>query len=651
MHLAMLVVSLGSSIIFTGVYPYLYSLDPNVLMIEYGIVVAADAAAQMIFAPLFGILIDRIKTVRPVVLICCTLFFLGNILYSLVGLFNRDNFFGAPLAKTRVWVMLFSRFVVGAGTALNSAGRYYVSSATLISERTTHISLLSLFQTLGFIIGPGIQAALTPIGPGDPMLEDGDFRFNMYTSTGYVSALTGVLCFTLFLPCIFKECYIAIKELEAIKKMASKEESKTTAREIVRRISRIHTPEFKLEPIDEEKEVEQAGEQAVKTQYLEPKRNKVLREFTRVSLVEAPIIRDPELDFVAKEKKESGDEEKKYPPMLPIIVSIYNYFAFLANFVLLETILTKLAMDQWGWSSEDAIARMGYVIMGAGAMSAFVFAGIGPLAKRFDERMLLIVLGIIPMILGRVVMFPIPGRPNPPLKQSVDCLDGQIIVNGTVCVYPESTTTALPYDGALDWVARAVVGTEEVGCSYEWCAHIPRIEVAQFMVGFVLATAGYPFCLSLSGSLYSKVIGSINPGFWLGLFATSGSIARVVGPLVVTEIYELWGTYALFIGVTATLVISFFLTILAYKSMVPESSVEKAENKDDKSKKSKVEENGKVAKSPDKLKLPEVVEENEEEEENNEKPEKDDKEDRDVDNKNSDNASPTSFKKLVVYDD
>ena len=47
--------------------------------------------------------------------------------------------------------------MVGAGTALNSAGRYYISSATLISERTTHISLLSLFQTLGFIMGPGIQ--------------------------------------------------------------------------------------------------------------------------------------------------------------------------------------------------------------------------------------------------------------------------------------------------------------------------------------------------------------------------------------------------------------------------------------------------------------------------------------------------------------
>merc|ERR1711935_593289 len=185
---------------------------------------------------------------------------------------------------------------------------------------------------------------------------------------------------------------------------------------------------------------------------------KILREFTRVSLVDAPFVRDPTLDFIAKEAKENAKEsgvvEKKYPPMIPIVVSIYNYFAFLANFVLLETILTKLAMDQWGWESDVAIQRMGFVIMGAGGMSIFVFAAIGPLSKRFDERTLLIALGILPMILGRVIMFPIPGQPNPPLKQSVDCFEGQIIVNGTYCVDADTTTA---FGAALDYAGRAVV--------------------------------------------------------------------------------------------------------------------------------------------------------------------------------------------------
>lgn len=191
-HFSLLIMSLGSSIILTGVYPYLVQLDPYVTMIEYGIVVACDAAAQMIFAPLFGMLVDRTKTVRPIALLCCLTFSGGNIMYALVGLFDRSSG-----SRIRVYMLMVARFIVGIGTGLNSAVRYYVSSATLISERTTHTSFLSLFQTIGFILGPGIQvlhflteratsniftprrnlpsvkdksflkAALTPIGPGE----------------------------------------------------------------------------------------------------------------------------------------------------------------------------------------------------------------------------------------------------------------------------------------------------------------------------------------------------------------------------------------------------------------------------------------------------------------------------------------------------
>ena len=60
-------------------------------------------------------------------------------------------------------------------------------------------------------------------------------------------------------------------------------------------------------------------------------------------------------------------------------------------------------------------------------------------------------------------------------------------------------------------LASPVSGDQPTGCSYQWCMEIPRIEIPQFMVGFVVATAAYPFCLTLSGSIYSKVLGNINP--------------------------------------------------------------------------------------------------------------------------------------------
>ena len=67
----------------------------------------------------------------------------------------------------------------------------------------------------------------------------------------------------------------------------------------------------------------------------------------------------------------------------------------------------------------------------------------------------------------------------------------------------------------------------------------------------------------------------------MGLFATSGSVARVVGPLVVTEIYEQFGTYVMFGAVTATLAVSLIFTLFSYTSLVPSHGKKKDENQTD----------------------------------------------------------------------
>ena len=69
-------------------------------------------------------------------------------------------------------------------------------------------------------------------------------------------------------------------------------------------------------------------------------------------------------------------------PVGPIVACLYNYFSFLCNFVLLETICVKLAMDMWGWGAQQAISNMGWMMMGAGACTLVVFCLIGPLSKR-----------------------------------------------------------------------------------------------------------------------------------------------------------------------------------------------------------------------------------------------------------------------------
>ena len=74
-------------------------------------------------------------------------------------------------------------------------------------------------------------------------------------------------------------------------------------------------------------------------------------------------------------------------PVGPIVACLYNYFSFLCNFVLLETICVKLAMDMWGWGAQQAISNMGWMMMGAGACTLVVFCLIGPLSKRYHNML------------------------------------------------------------------------------------------------------------------------------------------------------------------------------------------------------------------------------------------------------------------------
>ena len=92
-------------------------LEPDVNLIEYGVVVAADAAAQMLLSPILGVVIDRLKSVRLVCILCSVLFAAGNIFYALIGAFPRGD------VKLRVWMMFVARFIVGAGTTINASAR------------------------------------------------------------------------------------------------------------------------------------------------------------------------------------------------------------------------------------------------------------------------------------------------------------------------------------------------------------------------------------------------------------------------------------------------------------------------------------------------------------------------------------------------
>jgi MFS family permease len=80
---------------------------------EYGLVVASDAFAQMLFSPLFGIIADRMGRIRVVSMVCAATFCTGSAFYSLISLIPQE---ADGLHKPRVWATLTARFIVGIGT-------------------------------------------------------------------------------------------------------------------------------------------------------------------------------------------------------------------------------------------------------------------------------------------------------------------------------------------------------------------------------------------------------------------------------------------------------------------------------------------------------------------------------------------------------
>ena len=63
-------------------------------------------------------------------------------------------------------------------------------------------------------------------------------------------------------------------------------------------------------------------------------------------------------------------------------------------------------MDMWGWSSEEAVRYLSITNMIGASISAGSFGSVGSLAKKFEERKLLIFASLIPMIIARLIMIP-----------------------------------------------------------------------------------------------------------------------------------------------------------------------------------------------------------------------------------------------------
>ena len=127
---------------------------------------------------------------------------------------------------------------------------------------------------------------------------------------------------------------------------------------------------------------------------------------------------------------------------------------------------------------------------------------------RYDERKIFLFVGIIPLTLARILMFPF-GPKNIQMRNSTDetparTYEGLLLgqassYNYTIYLDPRAEPLPLNQDCEVEG--------NEPGCIYEWCETQLQLNFIQFLFGFLAVFLFYPYCIGLCQSIYSKVLG------------------------------------------------------------------------------------------------------------------------------------------------
>jgi MFS transporter, DHA1 family, tetracycline resistance protein len=119
---------------------------------EIGLLTASFAFMQLLFAPVWGRLSDKVGR-RPV------------ILASLVGTAVASLIFGLAGA---LWLLFLARILDGISGASYGAAQAYVADVTSPQERAHGMGLIGAAFGLGFVVGPALGALFAAVDPRMP---------------------------------------------------------------------------------------------------------------------------------------------------------------------------------------------------------------------------------------------------------------------------------------------------------------------------------------------------------------------------------------------------------------------------------------------------------------------------------------------------
>lgn len=247
-------------------------------------------------------------------------------------------------------------------------------------------------------------------------------------------------------------------------------------------------------------------------------------------------------------------KKPKYFDRLAAGVMVVLFFVILFVFAVFETIATPLSMDEFAWSKQEAILYNNAFFAGLAVLAIITFVGIKIITKWVDERVALM-CALFLMAFSFFILLPMGDEPP---QQAINFDDASI-----------------PYDpdDNMTWVlVRNATRGEVVGCHdppQTWCPDIPRIYLIQYILALMFLAVGYPAGNLLSYATFSKILGPFPQGTMMGILTAAGSLARALGPMSVSALYQHFGPTVTFSSVVGLLMAAIIILLVFSYRLIP----------------------------------------------------------------------------------
>ncbi|XP_062371697.1 major facilitator superfamily domain-containing protein 8 [Sardina pilchardus] len=249
------------------------------------------------------------------------------------------------------------------------------------------------------------------------------------------------------------------------------------------------------------------------------------------------------INYVSEERMTVPLDVEGDIDQIAVVTSNILFFIILFIFAVFETISTPLSMDMFAWTRRQAVLYNGIILACIGFESILVFLAVKVISQRVGDRPVLLG-GLAIIFCGFFILLPW-GNQYPKIQWAD--------------VHNSSRTQQV-----IDTAALAPNATVEyTGCPAEqsWCLYTPAIHLAQYIISNFLIGVGFSACNVMSYTLYSKILGPKPQGVYMGWLTASGSGARTLGPVFVSQVYTLLGprwAFSLICGIvlSATLLLA-----------------------------------------------------------------------------------------------